>query len=112
MGMTGIEEPQVRHTVERAQADGQLGIDELAGLVAELDLSEEDAEQLRAELEELGVEIVSVREVATSGTETADDAADAEVLERWSAPTTVDSLDLYLAQIGRTPLLTKHEEQT
>ena len=29
----------------------------------------------------------------------------------WYAPASVDALDLYLAQIGRTPLLTKHEEQ-
>ena len=103
-----IEEPQLRSTIERAQAEGQLDIDELTALVADLDLSEDDANQLRTELDELGVEVVSVREVNAAE---AQEAADAELLAGWVSPTTVDSLDLYLAQIGRTPLLTKHEEQ-
>ena len=101
-----MEEPRMRQVVERAQEKGQIENVELSGLVADLDLSDEDVAQLRAELDELGVEIVSVREIDQPEAEQ-DAAAEAQ----WYAPSTVDGLDLYLAQIGRTPLLTKHEEQ-
>src|SRR5437764_6815595 len=101
-GVTMIQEPNVRQVVERAQDEGQLSGDELATLVADLDLTDEDADELRAELTELGVEIVDVREI---------DAAEEKPPPAWFSPASVDALDLYLAQIGRTPLLTKHEEQ-
>ena len=101
-----MEEPRMRQVVERAQEKGQIENVELSGLVADLDLSDEDVAQLRAELDELGVEIVSVREIDQPEPE-----QDAATEAQWYAPSTVDGLDLYLAQIGRTPLLTKHEEQ-
>ncbi len=101
--VTMIQEPNVRQVVERATDDGQLSGEELSTLVADLDLTDEDAEDLRAELTELGVEIVEVRE--------ADAPVDETPPPTWFSPASVDALDLYLAQIGRTPLLTKHEEQ-
>src|SRR6476659_1246151 len=101
-----MEEPRMRQVVERAQEKGQIENVELSGLVSDLDLSDEDVAQLRAELDELGVEIVSVREIEQPEAE-----QDAVAEAQWYAPSTVDGLDLYLAQIGRTPLLTKHEEQ-
>jgi len=101
-----MEEPRMRQVVERAQEKGQIENVELSGLVSDLDLSDEDVAQLRAELDELGVEIVSVREIDQPEAE-----QDAVAEAQWYAPSTVDGLDLYLAQIGRTPLLTKHEEQ-
>ena len=101
-----MEEPRMRQVVERAQEKGQIENVELSGLVVDLDLSDEDVAQLRAELDELGVEIVSVREIDQPEPE-----QDAATEAQWYAPSTVDGLDLYLAQIGRTPLLTKHEEQ-
>ena len=101
-----MEEPRMRQVVERAQEKGQIENVELSGLVSDLDLSDEDVAQLRAELDEPGVEIVSVREIDQPEAE-----QDAVAEAQWYAPSTVDGLDLYLAQIGRTPLLTKHEEQ-
>jgi len=101
-----MEEPRMRQVVERAQEKGQIENVELSGLIADLDLSDEDVAQLRAELDELGVEVVSVREIDQPEPE-----QDAVAEAQWYAPSTVDGLDLYLAQIGRTPLLTKHEEQ-
>src|SRR3954454_7820088 len=101
-----MEEPRMRQVVERAQEKGQIENVELSGLVSDLDLSDEDVAQLRAELDELGVEIGPVREIDQPEAEQ-DAAAEAQ----WYEPSTVDGLDLYLAQIGRTPLLTKHEEQ-
>jgi len=100
------QEPQLRQLVERAQDAGELTEDELTAVVAELDLSDEDTEAIRAELTELGVDVVSVREIDAS-----DAGEPVEATPAWYAPASIDGLDLYLAQIGRTPLLTKHEEQ-
>jgi RNA polymerase primary sigma factor len=101
-----MQEPQVRQMVERAQEEGELNDEELTSLVTDLDLTEDDAAALRAELAELGVDVVSVRELDHEPEQRADEPAPG-----WYAPASVDALDLYLAQIGRTPLLTKHEEQ-
>jgi RNA polymerase primary sigma factor len=103
-----MQEPQMRQVIERAQEAGELNEDELTALVAELDLSDEDTTALRTELAELGVDVVAVLELDQSGAES---AAEPEPAPGWYAPASVDALDLYLAQIGRTPLLTKHEEQ-
>jgi len=103
-----MQEPQMRQVIERAQEAGELNEDELTALVAELDLSDEDTTALRTELAELGVDVVAVLELDQSGAES---AAAPEPAPGWYAPASVDALDLYLAQIGRTPLLTKHEEQ-
>ncbi len=100
---TLIQEPQVRQLVERAQSQGSLDGDELSTLIAELDLTEQDEAQLRAELEEQGIEIVAVREVDRPEPED-------EPVAAWTTPS-VDSLDQYLAEIGRNPLLTKQEER-
>jgi RNA polymerase primary sigma factor len=103
-----MQEPQMRQAIERAQEAGELNEDELTALVAELDLSDEDTTALRNELAELGVDVVAVLELDQSGAES---ATEPEPAPGWYAPASVDALDLYLAQIGRTPLLTKHEEQ-
>src|SRR5262249_40538265 len=103
-----MQELQVRQMVERAQDAGELAEDELDALVAELELSDEDTETLRTELGELGVEVVSGRELDSNANAA---AAESEQTPGWYAPASIDGLDLYLAQIGRTPLLTKHEEQ-
>jgi len=100
------QEPQLRQLVERAQDAGELTEDELTAVVAELDLTDEDTDAIRAELTELGVDVVSVREI-----DAPDAGEPAEAAPAWYAPASIDGLDLYLAQIGRTPLLTKHEEQ-
>jgi len=103
-----LQEPQVRNVIERAQDAGELNEDELTTLVADLDLSEDDTAALRNELAELGVDVVSVRELDQDGGTAEQEPTPAPA---WYAPASIDSLDLYLAQIGRTPLLTKHEEQ-
>ena len=104
------QEPQMRQVIERAQEAGELSEDELAGLVADLELTDEDMQALRGELGELGVDVVSVRELGEPDVEP-DDSPEQTAAPTWYAPASVDSLDLYLAEIGRTPLLTKHEEQ-
>ena len=96
-------EPQVRQLVERAQSQGSLDGEELSAVIAELELTEQDAAQLRAELEELGIEVLAVREIDRP-------EPDEEPAAAWATPS-VDSLDQYLAEIGRNPLLTKQEER-
>jgi RNA polymerase primary sigma factor len=98
-------EPRVRQFVERVQEHGQLDPEELETLIGDLDLTEEDEGQLRAELEDLDVEIVAVREIEAAP------QPEREPSIEWAMPAGLDGLDLYLAQIGRTPLLTKTEEQ-
>jgi len=93
-------------TLVKKEDAGELTEDELTAVVAELDLTDEDTDAIRAELTELGVDVVSVREI-----DAPDAGEPAEAAPAWYAPASIDGLDLYLAQIGRTPLLTKHEEQ-
>ncbi len=100
---TQIQEPQVRQLVERAQSLGSLDGEELSAVIAELELTDQDEAQLRAELEEQGIEVVAVREIDIP-------EPDEEPAAAWATPS-VDSLDQYLAEIGRNPLLTKQEER-
>jgi RNA polymerase primary sigma factor len=93
----------LRDLLEDAEARGTVDAEEVEAAIAGLDLTEEDEADLRRQLDELEVEVVAVR------------AAEPDVVEappRWyHTPATTNGLDLYLAEIGRTPLLTKAEEQ-
>jgi len=84
--------------LEEAEDRGAVGARELEALASEHDL---DEVSLRAALEERGIEL-------------ADDAAERDEPE-WEAPaaapaTTTDSLQLFLNEAGRYPLLTAAEE--
>jgi len=101
--MNVMNHTPLRELLEDAEARGSVDADEVEAAIAGLDLTEEDEADLRRQLDELDVEVVSVR------------AAEPEVVEappRWyPTAATANGLDLYLAEIGRTPLLTKSEEQ-
>ncbi len=101
--MNVMHHTPLRDLLEDAEARGSVDADEVEAAIAGLDLTEEDEADLRRQLDELEVEVVAVR------------AAEPDVVEaqpRWyHTPATTNSLDLYLAEIGRTPLLTKAEEQ-
>jgi hypothetical protein len=58
---TMTHEPQLRQMMEKAQEDGRLDVKELNTVIADLDLSEEDQAALRAELDELGVEVTDIQ---------------------------------------------------
>ena len=100
-------EPQLRQLIEMAQEEGRLDLNELNTVCTELDLSEEEQAAVRADLDELGVEIAEVRELES---EPVADRPEAQP-PTWYLPQTINSLDLFLAQIGRVPLLTKQQEQ-
>ncbi len=101
--MNVMNHTPLRDLLEDAEARGSVDADEVEAAIAGLDLTEEDEADLRRQLDELDVEVVSVR------------AAEPDVVEappKWYATSaTTNGLDLYLAEIGRTPLLTKSEEQ-
>src|SRR3954466_13367504 len=103
-----MNEPRVRLMIESADDRGLLAEEELQAVAVDLDLDEEDLEALTAELAEEGVEIVPAAD--------AGEAASAPVVvpaavaaAAPSGPT--DSLDRYLHDISRHPLLTKEDEQ-
>ena len=93
-----IIEPEARLLVELGQERGVLYEDELMGLAQELDLDSDDVQALRDELAGLGVEIVD-----PPAPEERVEVVDVEIA-------TTNSLDLFLRQAGRYPLLTKDEE--
>ncbi len=101
--MNVMNHTPLRELLEDAEARGSVDADEVEAAIAGLDLTEDDEADLRRQLDELDVEVVSVR------------ASEPEIVEaspRWyHMPATTNGLDLYLAEIGRTPLLTKSEEQ-
>jgi RNA polymerase primary sigma factor len=101
--MNVMNHTPLRELLEDAEARGSVDADEVEAAIAGLDLTEDDEADLRRQLDELDVEVVSVR------------TSEPEIVEaspRWyHTPATTNGLDLYLAEIGRTPLLTKSEEQ-
>ena len=93
-----IIEPEARLLVELGQERGVVYEDELAGLSLELDLDADDVQTLRDELAQLGVDIVE-----PPAPEERIEVVEVEIA-------TTNSLDLFLRQAGRYPLLTKDEE--
>src|SRR5437867_2882266 len=94
-----IIEPEARLLVELGQERGVVYEEELTGLAHELSLDENDVQALRDELVNLGVEIVEHPPAPEERVE----IVDVEIA-------TTNSLDLFLRQAGRYPLLTKDEE--
>ena len=93
-----IIEPEARLLVELGQERGVLYEDELAALAQEIDLDTDDIQALRDELTGLGIEVVD-----PPAPEERVEVVDVEIA-------TTNSLDLFLRQAGRYPLLTKDEE--
>jgi RNA polymerase primary sigma factor len=104
-----MNEPRVRLMIESADDRGLLAEEELAAVAVDLDLDDEDIEALTTELSEQGVEIVPVGD-ADAGAAAARAAAAAAAAEVVAAGPT-DSLDRYLHEISRHPLLMKEDEQ-
>ncbi|HEX2496593.1 MAG TPA: sigma-70 family RNA polymerase sigma factor, partial [Gaiellaceae bacterium] len=104
-----LESEQARPFIEQGEERGHIEPIELEAFAVEHDLGEEDVEQLTRELEAIGLEI---REAAA---EEAEQAA-AKAQEKPKAPDpdamvgSADSLQLFLADVGRHKLLTAAEE--
>jgi RNA polymerase primary sigma factor len=113
-----LESDQVRAIVEGAEERGYVEPAEIEAFAAELELNEDDVEELTRELERIGLEVGPPLALAAPrpGVEKAKPAeagpAEAEP-EPVPAPVVSgagDSLQLFLADVGRHKLLTAAEE--
>jgi RNA polymerase primary sigma factor len=104
-----LETESAKTLMDGAEERGYVEATQLEAFALEHELSALDVEELRRELERLGMEI---REAASE--EEAVDAAEAAAMAAMEATGTGagDSLQLFLADVGRHKLLTAHEEVT
>jgi RNA polymerase primary sigma factor len=99
------EVPQFEQLVALGHERGWLELHEVHEALGEADLFGEAVEEAIAELEAHGIELRADSEGATP------EATQQAVTYTPSAgPSTVDPLQLFLTQIGRSPLLTKQQE--
>ena len=91
-----MQTPEIQTLLEEASEEGFVRADELESLAESHEFEADDLEALSAALEERGVEI---REPAEEPTYEAD-----------PTPASADSLQMFMNEIGRYPLLTAAEE--
>jgi RNA polymerase primary sigma factor len=105
-----LETEGARFLVEAAEERGHVEPTELEAFALEHDLDEADVEQLMRELEAIGLEVSEAR-----SEEDAKPAAEPEQQKQRNPDVVVgsaDSLQLFLADVGRHKLLTASEEVT
>ena len=101
-----LDTVQCRHLLEVAEERGYVEPAELEALALELDLGDEDMVQVASELEAIGVEIGPPAAAVVEEQQ--------EEVELAASPVqgAGDSLQLFLADVGRHKLLTASEEVT
>src|SRR5205823_10572158 len=106
-----LDSDQAKALVEGAEERGYLEAVELEAFAVEHDLNEAEVEELTRELERIGLEVrqpeAEGKEKAAEPEEKAAEPAQAHVLSG-----SADSLQLFLADVGRHKLLTAAEEVT
>src|SRR5436305_9794196 len=98
-----LESDQARVLIEGAEERGYVEPAELEAFALEHDLPEEDVEQLTVELQGIGIEVGKPAEEA-------EPATPAAAYEAGPVSGAADSLQLFLADVGRHKLLTAAEE--
>jgi RNA polymerase primary sigma factor len=104
-----LDSDQARQLVEGAEERGYLEAAELEAFSLEHELNDEDVEELTRELERIGLEIRTAEAVER---EAEKEAAAAAAAEAHVISGAADSLQLFLADVGRHKLLTAAEEVT
>jgi len=104
-----IESEQVKALVERSEERGVIEPTEFEAFVLEHDLTEDETEQLTRELETLGLEVGQSR-AAKDKAEKEKEKEDAEPAPVAVATGAADSLQLFLADVGRHKLLNAAQE--
>ena len=104
-----LDSDQARQLVEGAEERGYLEAAELEAFSLEHELNDEDVEELTRELERIGLEIRTAEAVEK---EAEKEAAAAAAAEAHVISGAADSLQLFLADVGRHKLLTAAEEVT
>jgi RNA polymerase primary sigma factor len=109
-----FESDQVKALVERSEERGFIEPAELEAFAVEHELNDEEAEAFTRELETHGLEVRLAGQAAATATAAAE-KADADTEPQWEAAAVsgaADSLQLFLADVGRHKLLTASEEVT
>jgi RNA polymerase primary sigma factor len=104
-----LDSDQAKALVEGAEERGYLEPAELEAFSIEHDLNENEIEELTRELERIGLE---VRQPAVEAEKEAEKEKAAEPAEPHVLSGSADSLQLFLADVGRHKLLTAAEEVT
>ena len=112
-----FESDQIKGLIERSEERGWVEPTELEAFVLEHELNDEEAEQITRELETIGLEVGQPQADADAkkllaNAERKKEEAEAAV---WAAETlsgAADSLQLFLADVGRHKLLTAADEVT
>lgn len=105
--MVALEEVQL--LVARAQEQGFVGLNDIAEAVDGVSLDEGAVEELYSHLEELGVDVLEEPEAEERRLKLAEEAERPRRLNLKTEVST-DSLQLFLKDIGRVPLLTARQE--
>jgi RNA polymerase primary sigma factor len=115
-----LESEQIRAIVEGAEERGFIDPSQLEAFAAELELNDEEVEELTRELERTGLEIGQPAAPAPAAPQAetpkdepekpADPAPEAETTPTVAISGSADSLQLFLADVGRHKLLTAAEE--
>ena len=102
---------EIQELFETGQETGTLESSEVLDLLQEVDLSTDEIQQVYGLLREHGVEIVDTGFLAETLNEEEDIQLVEEVLEGdLKSRYTGDAVQMYLDEIGKTPLLTKTQE--
>jgi RNA polymerase primary sigma factor len=106
-----LETDHVRALVEASEERGFVEAPELEALALEHELSEVEVEELKHELERLGLELREPPLGVPAAKDDEEKPAETLNLEPSAGPSGAgDSLQLFLADVGRHKLLTAHEE--
>jgi len=104
-----LDSDQARQLVEGAEERGYLEATELEAFALEHELNEDEVEELTRELERIGLDIRTAEAIEK---EAEKEAAAAAAAEAHVISGAADSLQLFLADVGRHKLLTAAEEVT
>jgi RNA polymerase primary sigma factor len=105
-----LESDQIRALIEAAEERGYVEPVELEAFAAEVDLSEDEVEELTRELERIGLEVGVPAAVAVKSEKAKPAEPEPAVEATTEISGAADSLQLFLADVGRHKLLTAAEE--
>ncbi len=105
-----FETEQLKSIVERSEERGWVDPAELETFVTEHELASEEVEQVTRELEAMGLEIGAPVDTEEEKAKEAAEAAEAAVWASESLSGAADSLQLFLADVGRHKLLNAAQE--
>ena len=107
-----LDSDQAKALVEGAEERGHLEAAELEAFALEHDLNEAEVEELTRELERIGLEVRQPEAESKAKEVEAEEKIAAEAAQAHVLSGSADSLQLFLADVGRHKLLTAAEEVT